>query len=212
MYIITASYDHNGTICDTSNHESLGDWYGHEFATEDDASQAADELAESPASLDYSVTYTVEDIGITEAEVASKSGDEWWSAVVGIQTPAEFMACAEQETPRDAALAYLGAVVTTLNTVFRNEDAKSDLADKLVEVIEAQAPTEVDENPAAGALLERFGNELRALTVNDDVVTWPAITAAMLATVAASFTGLDNEISAAFAKLEDRIVALENGQ
>lgn len=141
MYKITASYDRNGTTTDTSNAESLGDYYGHEFETEMDAGAAIAELegAEAGAGL----TFSVEDIGITETEVAAKSGAEWWARVVGDQTPAEFMERSESAVPSTSASRYLTKCPREL-VAFHDHAAKQAMAGKLVEVIEAQGIESID--------------------------------------------------------------------
>ena len=139
-FIITASYEDRGNTIDTSNATSLGDHYGHEFATEADAEQVAQELDEGQEAWGLGgITYTVEDIGLTEDEVAGKSADYWWSTMVGQQTPAEFMEHADEDEPVEAALAYLRGVANNEGSFVHTDDAEQDLADKLVEVIDAQA-------------------------------------------------------------------------
>ena len=143
MYKLTASYNRNGTATDTTNAASLGEYLDHEFESDDDALGAAMDLHD--AGLDVAINISVEDIGITEDEVATKSGDEWWGIMVGAQTPAEFM---DGETDaREAALSYLSQADVFSGTIcssFRDEAAKSDLVDKLAEVIEAQGIESID--------------------------------------------------------------------
>ena len=139
-YIITAAADLSGTIIDSTDYRSLGEWCGYEFVTAAAAADVRDTLEHGGDVA--GVTYTVEDIGITEAEVARKTADEWWAIMVGQQTPAEFMAGSGLDDAEVAALAYLKCLAVSDTTIanFRDEDVKSDLADKLVAVIEAHRP------------------------------------------------------------------------